>query len=197
MSIHPMLRDALRPLLRRKGMTATIVIMLALGVGVNAGIFSIFHQVLLQKLPMAQPDEMYALASSGPRQGANSTDGTGRDAFVFSYPMWQDLKAINGVKAPHEGLAGFRNFGANLGFEGHTSSASGSFVTPNYFDVLGLAPTLGRLFQPDEYTMAGEGAVVVLAHDYWQREFGADRDVIGRTLVVNGRSLEIIGVAPC
>ena len=166
-----------------------------LGVGVNAGIFSIFHQVLLQKLPIAQPDEMYALASPGPRQGANSTDGTGRAAFVFSYSMWQDLKAINGVKAPHDGLAGFRNFGANLGFEGQTSSASGSFVTPNYFDVLGLAPTLGRLFQPGEYTEAGEGAVVVLAHDYWQREFGADRGVIGRTLVVNGRSLEIIGVA--
>ena len=193
MSVHPTLRDALRPLIRRKGMTATIVIMLALGVGVNAGIFSIFHQVLLQKLPIAQPDEMYALASPGPRQGANSADGTGRDAFVFSYAMWRDLKAI---EAPHEGLAGFRNFGANLGFEGHTSSASGSFVTPNYFDVLGLAPTLGRLFQPDEYTMAGEGAVVVLAHDYWQREFGADRGVIGRTLVVNGRSLEITGVAP-
>ena len=193
MSAHPVIRDALRPLLRRKGMTATIVIMLALGVGVNAGSFSIFHQILLQKLPIAQPDEMYALASPGPRQGANSTDGTGRDPFVFSYSMWQDLNAI---EAPHEGLAGFRNFGANLGFEGQTSSASGSFVTPNYFQVLGLAPTLGRLFQPDEYKTAGERAVVVLAHGYWQREFGANRDVIGRTLVVNGQSLEIIGVAP-
>ena len=196
MSIHPTLRDALRPLFRRKGMTATIVVMLALGVGVNAGSFSIFHQILLQKLPIAQPDEMYALASPGPRQGANSTDGTGRDPFVFSYSMWQDLKANNGIKARHEGLAGFRNFGANLGYEGRTSSASGSFVTPNYFDVLGLAPKLGRLFQPDEHTTAGEGAVVVLAHGYWQREFGADPDVIGRKLVVNGQSLEITGVAP-
>ena len=196
MSAHPVIRDALRPLLRRKGVTAIVILTLALGVGVNTGVFSIFQQVLLQKLPIAQPDEMYALASPGPRQGADSNDGTGRVPFVFSYSMWQDLNTINGIKAPHKGLAGFRNFGANLGFEGRTSSASGSFVTPNYFDVLGLAPTLGRLFQPDEYTMAGEGAVVVLAHDYWQRELGADREVIGRTLVVNGRSVEIIGIAP-
>jgi len=193
MSVHPTLRDALRPLLRRKVVTGLIVVMLALGVGVNTGIFSFFHQVLLEKLPVAQPGQLHALASPGPRQGANSTDGTGRDPFVFSYSMWQDLKAID---APHQGLAGFRNFGANLGFEGQTSSASGAFVTPNYFEVLDLAPALGRLFRPGEYTEAGAGAVVVLAHEYWQREFGADPGVLGRSLVVNGRAMEIIGVAP-
>jgi len=193
MNVHPTLRDALRPLLRRKVMTGLIVVMLALGVGVNTGIFSFFHQVLLEKLPVAQPDQLHALASPGPRQGMNSTDGTGGDPFVFSYPMWQDLKAI---EAPHQGLAGFRHFGANLGFEGQTSSASGAFVTSNYFEVLDLAPALGRLFRPGEYTEAGEGAVVVLSHNYWLREFGGDRNVVGRTLVVNGRSMEIIGVAP-
>jgi len=193
MTVHPTLRDALRPLLRRKVVTGLIVVMLALGVGVNTGIFSIFHQVLLQQLPIAQPGQLHALASPGPRQGMNSTDGTGGDPFVFSYPMWHDLKAI---EAPHQGLAGFRNFGANLGFEGQTSSASGAFVTPNYFEVLDLAPALGRLFRPGEYTEAGEGAAVVLSHDYWRREFGGDRNVLGRRLVVNGRAMEIIGVAP-
>ncbi len=193
MNLQPSVRDALRPLVRRKGMSALIVVMLALGVGVNTGIFSIFQQVLLEKLPLVEPDQLHALASPGPRQGANSTDGTGDSSFVFSYSMWQDLKAI---EAPHAGLAGFRNFGANLGFDGRTASASGSFVTPNYFEVLGAAPTLGRLLRPAEYTEPGDGAVAILAHRYWQREFGADPDVIGRSLVVNGRSLEIIGVAP-
>jgi predicted permease len=193
MNVHPTLRDALRPLLRRKAVTGLIVVMLALGVGVNTGIFSFFHQVLLAELPIAQPDQLHALASPGPRQGANSTDGTGGDPFVFSYSMWQDLQAID---APHQGLAGFRNFGANLGFEGQTASATGGFVTPNYFEVLDLVPALGRLFRPGEYTEVGEGAVVVLSHGYWRRELGGDRNVVGRTLVVNGRSMEIIGVAP-
>lgn len=193
MNLPSMLRDGLRPLLRRKGISGLIVVMLALGVGVNTGIFSIFHQVLLQQLPISQPGQLHALASPGPRQGANSTDGTGRDPFVFSYSMWRDLKAID---APHQGLAGFRNFGANLGFEGQTSSASGVLVTPNYFEVLDLAPALGRLFRPGEYTEAGEGTVVVLSHDYWRREFGADRNVLGRSLIINGHAMEIIGVAP-
>lgn len=193
MNWPPILRDSLRPLLRRKVVTGLIVVMLALGVGVNAGIFSFFHQVLLEELPVSQPDQLHALASPGPRQGSNSTDGTGGDPFVFSYSMWQDLKAID---APHQGLAGFRNFGANLGFAGQTSSASGAFVTPNYFEVLDLVPALGRLFRPGEYTESGEGAVVVLSHDYWRRELGGDRNVLGRSLVVNGRAMEIIGVAP-
>ncbi|MFU8832138.1 MAG: ADOP family duplicated permease [Wenzhouxiangella sp.] len=193
MILPSMLRDGLRPLLRRKGVSGLIVVMLALGVGVNTGIFSIFHQVFLEQLPVAQPDRLHALASPGPRQGSNSVDGTGDDLYVFSYSMWQDLKTID---APHQGLAGFRNFGANLGFDGQTTTASGSFVTPNYFAVMNLAPALGRLFRPGEYTEAGEGDAVVLAYDYWRREFGADRDVLGRTLIVNGRAMEIIGVAP-
>lgn len=193
MNVPPLIRDALRPLLRRKVVSGLIVVMLALGVGVNTGIFSIFHQVLLEKLPIAQAEQLHALASPGPRQGANSADGTGDDLFVFSYSMWQDLKAID---APHQGLAGFRNFGANVGFDGQTTSVSGSFVTPNYFEVMDLAPALGRLFRPGEYTEAGEGATVVLAYDHWRREFGADPDVVGRTLIVNGRAMEIIGVAP-
>jgi predicted permease len=193
MSTPPLIRDALRPLLRRKGMTVTILLMLALGVGVNTGIFSFFHQVLLEKLPVAQPGQLHALASPGPRQGANSTDGTGGDRFVFSYSMWQDLKAID---APHQGLAGFRNFGANLGIAGQTSSATGGFVTSNFFSVLDLAPALGRLFRPGEYSEAGEGAVAVLSHGYWQRELGGDRNVVGRSLVINGRAMEVIGIAP-
>ncbi|MEE4329867.1 MAG: ADOP family duplicated permease [Wenzhouxiangella sp.] len=193
MSAHPLVRDTFRPLLRRKGLTVTILVMLALGVGVNAGIFSIFQQVLLQKLPIDQPDAVYALSSPGPKQGMNSSDGTGRDEYVFSYSMWQDLQAVD---ASHGGLAGFRNFGANLGFEGRTASASGSFVTANYFDVLGLSPSAGRLFRSMEFSNAGEGAGVVLAYPYWQREFGADPAAVGQTLVINGRAMNIIGVAP-
>ena len=107
--------------------------------------------------------------------------------------MWQDL---NRIDAEHQGIAGFRHFGANLAFAGRTVSARGSFVTANYFSVLQLQPTLGRLFTAGDYTAAGEGDMAVLAHRYWQRELGEDPDVIGKSMIINGRSMQIIGVAP-
>lgn len=193
MTLPPLLRDGLRPLLRRRGITAIIVITLALGVGVNVGIFSIFQQVLLQKLPVPSPEQLYALSSPGPKQGRNSTSGTGGSEMTFSHPMWRDLSAI---EAPHEGLAGFRGFGANLAFDGATINGSGVFVTANYFDVLGLAPAAGRLFRSGEFVNAGEGDGVVLSYAYWQRDFGADPDAIGRPVIVNGTTFRIVGVAP-
>ncbi|MBU1189737.1 MAG: ABC transporter permease [Gammaproteobacteria bacterium] len=189
----PFLQHSLRPLLRRRGTTAIILITLALGVGVNTGIFSIFQQILLQHLPVPAPTQLYAFASPGPKQGHNSNSGTGGTEMTFSYPMWQDL---NSISADHQGIAGFRHFGANLAFAGRTVSARGSLVTANFFSVLQLQPTLGRLFNESDYRVAGEGDIAVLAHRYWQRELGEDPDVVGQSLVINGRSMQIIGVAP-
>lgn len=188
-----LIRDSLRPLMRRRGVTFIIVLTLALGVGVNAGIFSVFQQVLLQKLPVPQPERLFALTSTGPKQGAVSTTGSGGNEYVFSYSTWRDLRALD---AGHRGIAGHRNFGANLSFDGQTVSATGAFVTANYFETLALAPSLGRLFSVDDFTVAGEGEGVVLSHRYWQRSFGEDPQAIGQTLIINGRSMEIVGVAP-
>ena len=193
MQRFPFLGHSLRPLLRRQGTTAIILVTLALGVGVNAGIFSIFQQILLQHLPVPAATQLYALSSPGPKQGHNSTSGSGGSDKVFSYPMWQDL---NRMEAEHHGIAGFRHFGANLAFAGSTVSARGSFITDNFFSVLQLQPTLGRLFTAGDYTAAGEGDMAVLAHRYWQRELGEDPNVIGKSLIINGRSMQIIGVAP-
>lgn len=193
MTLPPLLRDGLRPLLRRRAITAIIVITLALGVGVNVGIFSIFQQVLLQKLPVPNPEQLYALSSPGPKQGMNSNSGTGGTEMVFSHSMWRDLAKID---APHDGLAGFRGFGANLAFDGSTVNGSGVFVSANYFDVLGLTPAAGRLFRSNEFGNPGEGEGVVLSHAYWQRDFGADPAVIGQTMIVNGKTFRIVGVAP-
>jgi len=193
MNLQPVLRDALRPLLRRKGVTSIILITLALGVGVNLAIFSVFQQVLLQKLPIPEPDQIHALSSPGPKQGMTSSSGTGRQEMIFSHAMWRDLSSID---APHQGIAGFRNFGANLAFRGDTKSASGVLVTDNYFDVLDLKPAAGRLYRTNEFASPGDGGAAVLSHAYWRQNFGSDPDVIGQTLVVNGKSFEIIGVAP-
>jgi hypothetical protein len=101
----------LRPLLRRTGTTAVIVLTLALGIGVNTGIYSFFHQVLLQQLDVPEPERLVVLQSPGPRSGAISTSGAGDSAQIFSFPMFQDLKNAGGGL---EGIAGYRSFGVNL-----------------------------------------------------------------------------------
>jgi predicted permease len=181
----------LRPLSRRPGTSALIVLTLALGIGVNAGMFSVFHQALLTPLAVHEPDQLAILASPGPKAGAVSASGTGPSEQVFSFPMLEDLQQVDPATAR---VAGYRSLGVNLAARGSTESAAGALVTPNFFEVLGLVPAAGRLFRPG----AGAGAErgVVLTHAYWQERFGRDRSVIGETLVVNGQPLEIIGIAP-
>ena len=185
-------REALRPLLRRRGVSLVILLTLALGVGVNAGIFSIFRQVLIDPLPVVEPDQLYILSTSGPKRGMVSTSGSGGLPRIFSYPMLQDLRRVD---APHRGIAGFRDFGINVGMEGRTISGRGQFVTANYFEVLAMQPAAGRLFRGDEFEPVDAPDRVVLAHNYWRREFGGDPRVVGGSIVVNGRSMEIVGVA--
>lgn len=187
------LRDAVRPLLRRKGIAAIVVLTLALGVGVNAGIFSVFHQILLQELEVPDPGEIVVLDSPGPRDGSVTTDGTGRDRQIFSYPLYRDLRSASGTLT---GMAAFRSIGINLGARGQTTSGRGLLVSGNYFDVLEIRPVAGRFFSREELDTAGAPRVTVLSHSLWQDRFGGDPSMIGESIMVNGQSLEIIGVAP-
>ena len=187
------LRDSLRPLLRRRGVTAIVILTLALGVGVNAGIFSVFHQILLQELSVPDPEEIVVLDSPGPRDGSVTTDGTGRDRQIFSYPLYEDLRSATDTLA---GMAAFRSIGINLGARGQTTSGRGLLVSGNYFDVLALRPVAGRFFSDDELESAGAPRVVVLTYGLWQDRFGGDPAMVGESIMVNGHSLEIIGVAP-
>src|SRR6056297_2575500 len=188
-----LLRDSLRPLMRRKGMTAIIIGTLALGVGVNAGLFSVFHQILLQELSVPAPEEIVVLDSPGPRDGSVTTDGAGPDSQIFSYPLYQDLRSASDMLA---GMAAFRSIGINLGARGETTSGRGQLVSGSFFDVLELQPVAGRFFSRDELQTEGAPRIVVLSHGLWQDRFGGDPSMIGESIVVNGQSLEIIGVAP-
>lgn len=193
MKVDTIRRGALRPLLRRPGTTAVIVLTLALGIGVNTGIYSIFHQVLLQKLDVPAPDRLVVLRSEGPLSGSVSTSSAGGSEQVFSYPMFRDLRDASDRLT---GIAAYRNFGVNLAGRDRTSSGAGAFVSDNYFDVLGLRPAAGRLSWSNAGTSGAAPRVVVLSHAFWQERYGADRSAIGETLVVNGQPLEILGVAP-
>ncbi len=107
--------------------------------------------------------------------------------------MFRDLQKMQTVFTD---VAAHVEFGANLSFEGQTISGGGMLVSGSYFPVLGVQPAIGRLIAPQDDQKVGESPVVVLSHAYWSSRFGQRGDVINQTMVVNGQTLTIIGVAP-
>ena len=187
------LRRAVRTLFSTPFVTTIAVASLALGIGANAAIFSLFEQFLLRPLPVQEPDRLVNLAAPGPKPGSTSCGNAGGCDEVFSYPMFRDLER---EQTSFTGLAAHVSFGTNLAYHGETMSGSGSFISGSYFGVLGLQPALGRLIGPTDDRSAGESPIVVLSHDYWRSRFDEDPDVVDETLVVNGQALTIVGVGP-
>src|SRR5204862_1704467 len=111
---------------------------------------------------------------------------------VFSYAMFRDLQK---VQTSFTGIAMHVSFGANLAFDGETMSGQGLLVSGNYFQVLQVQPALGRLFDSNDDRLVGEAPVVVLSHAFWTSKFGADPGVLNKTIIVNGQTLTIVGVA--
>jgi predicted permease len=187
------LHNALRQVFKRPGLSAIVVILLALGIGSTTAMFSIFHAILLAPLPVPEADRLVNLRSPGPKWGMMNTDMAGDGEDVFSYPMFRDLEAQQDVFA---GLAAHKGFDANLASGRSTMNGTGVLVSGEYFTALGAPPTLGRLILPADEPRLGESSVVVLSHAYWQDQFGGDPGVLGRALTVNGQPLTVIGVAP-
>ena len=184
---------ALRQIVRRPIVSAVVILMLAIGIGSTTAMFSLFEVFLLRPLPVANPERLVNLNSPGPKPGSISIGYSGEFDAVFSYPMFRDLES---QQSAFIGLAAHRTFDANLSYEGRSVAAVGVLVSGGYFRVLGLQPALGRLIDAQDESPAGDAAVAVLSHDYWQAAFGADPNVTGRSLIVNGRPLRIVGVAP-
>jgi len=188
------LRNAARQFVRRPGLSLVVILMLALGIGATTAIFSVFHQVLVQPLPVPEPQRLVNLAGPGPQWGPNTCSNAGTCDRVFSYPMYRDLAAGQSV---FTGIAAHRDFYASVkSGQGPARTANGVLVSGSYFSVLAVAPTAGRLIGPNDEPKIGESAVVVLGYDYWQSAFGGAPDAVGRTLTVNGQELTIVGVTP-
>ena len=173
--------------------TAIAVLSVALGIGANVAIFSIFNQTLLRPLPVQEPDGLVNFVSPGPRTGSSSCGQSGSCDAVFSYPMFRDLER---GQTSFTGIAAHRDFGANIAYGGSSEGGDGAFVSGSYFSVLGLTPAAGRLLGPSDEREQGGGHVAVLSEEYWRRRFGGREDVINQTLLVNGQALTIVGVAP-
>jgi predicted permease len=187
------IRLAFRHLLKSPFVTSIAIASLALGIGANAAIFSMVDQILLRPLPVVQPSRLVNFKAPGPNPGSQSCSMIGECDEVFSYPMFLDLQREQTVFTD---IAAHVGFGANISAQGRTMSSEGLLVSGSYFPVLGLVPALGRLIGPDDARVPGDARVAVLAYDYWRGALGGDPAVVGKTIIVNGQSLEVIGVAP-
>lgn len=186
------LRLAVRTLVKTPFVMLVAVVSLALGIGANTAIFSIFDRILLRPLPVVAPEDLVNLGVPGPKPGSTSCNQAGECEYVFSYPMYRDLERLQPV---FTGMAGHVAFGVNVAARGTTSSTEGMQVTGSYFSTLGVQPALGRVLMPSDDTTAGAHPVVVLSHGFWASHFGLDPSILNEQIVVNGTSLTVVGVA--
>jgi putative ABC transport system permease protein len=179
------LRFALRALARRPGFAAVAVLTLAVGIGGTSAVFSVARGVLLRPLPFRDPDRLVLvyernLVRDRPRNVVNPGN----------YLEWRDRNTS------FEGIAAFGNPGSTVQRgQDAPERLEGGAVTANFFDVLGVAPALGRAFTADD-ARPGAPEVVVLSDGYFRRRFDADASAVGRTLTVNGAPATVVGVMP-
>jgi putative ABC transport system permease protein len=177
------LRYGLRMLARSPGFTVTAVLTLALGIGASTAVFSVVNTVLLKPLPYADPNRLVAVESMW-------TEGTPVPN-PLSYPNFFDFRARNHTLAH---LVTWRDTELALTGAGEPVQLDGEMVTWDLFPALGIQPDLGRGFLPSEE--AAGTRVVVLSHALWQRQFGGDRGIVGRTITLERKPYTVIGVAP-
>jgi putative ABC transport system permease protein len=171
-------RCAFRNLSRHRGFTAVAAISLALGIGANAAIFSVFYSVLLQPLPYKNADGLYTV---------------GRTSNVSTFVTGPELDAWRASNHVFEGLAGWNDGSFNLTGFGTPERVQGAWVTPDLLSVLGVPPALGRDFAAADERPGAPG-VMLLTHDFWKRHFGSDPTVAGRSVLLNGQQYTIVGV---
>jgi putative ABC transport system permease protein len=192
---------ALRALRKTPGFTAVVVGTLAVGLGMNTAVFSIVNAVMLRSLPYRQPDrlvslweevtktdELVNLYSSGRNLGAA---GSHQRITVSPANLTDYRKGTNAF----EELAGVEATQMNLTGNGSPERLSGERVTANYFSALGVTPEIGRCFTAAE-DRPGSDAVAMISHDFWQRRLGGDTAVLGRTVMLDARPYQVIGVMP-
>ena len=187
------LRVALRGLRRAPGLVVTAVLSLALGIGANAAIFSLFDQLLVRPLPVPHPEQLVKLVAPGPRSGGSSCGDIGECEETLSYPMFRDLeRGKNGLTA----VAGHTLVDASITYGDRTLPGRAALVSGGYFRALQLQPALGRLLQPSDDETLGGPSIGVLDYGYWQSQLGGDPTVLNRTIVVDGQPVTVVGVAP-
>lgn len=198
------LRYALRTFRRTPALAAVIIASLALGIGANSAIFSVIDAVMLKMLPVRDPQQLVMLKWSAPKWpraflqdeegGGGHDSGDVFSATSFASNTYREIKEQNRVFDNTFAYAA-NDEDVNIELNGHAESAHLQAVSGNFFDGLGVSPVLGRTLLPGDDTDAAPPAVMV-SDAFWQKHFGSASDVSGKTLTINGDTVNIVGVAP-
>jgi putative ABC transport system permease protein len=178
------LRYGLRMLVKNPSFTIIAVIALALGIGANSAIFSVVNTVLLRPLPYKEPDRLVMVWEEATQQGFPSNTPS-----VANFIDWRNQNQV------FEGMAATARQSFNLTGVGDPERIDGRRVSANLFTLLGVEPQLGRAFLPEE-DRPGANRVVIISHGLWQRRFGSDMNITGKSLNLNGESFTVVGVMP-
>jgi putative ABC transport system permease protein len=189
------IRYALRQLRKSPAFTLTVIVTLALGIGANAAVFTLFDQVLLRMLPVQKPKELVRFEWSGTFNGTMSSFGgdSANHFSYFSYPMYKDLRDRNQV---FQGVLATDETTVGVSWRNQAENENAEIVSGNYFELLGLKPAHGRLLSALDDTGKNANPVAVLSYNYWKTRFGASPEVVGKTVLINGHPFTILGVAP-
>src|SRR2546422_3572970 len=177
------IRYSIRTLVKSPQFTIVALVVLALGIGANAAIFSVVNAVLLRPLPFRDPDRLVLLSMHRARDAAVT--------LPFSFPDYFDLRDQSGSFD----AIGAWSFGRGNVSAGEPEQVMFAAATANVFSILGVAPAIGPGFVPSD-DRAGARRVAIIRHGLLQRRFGADRGAVGRPLTLDGRTYEIAGVLP-
>ena len=180
------LRYAARTLLKRPGFSLIAVLTLALGIGANTAIFSVVNATLLRPLPFKDPERVVMIWGFLPKMAQTS------DTLPNSAPNFEGLKA---KAQSFEHLAAFRSWSWQLTGSGEPELLRGARVSAGFFEAVGAGPMLGRAFTAEE-DVPNRAPVAIISHGLWQRHFGGDQNVLGRTITLTGQNAMIVGVVP-
>ncbi len=188
-----MLKLALRSLVKNPGFSAVVVLTLALGIGANTAMFSLVDALMLRQLAVKNPGELWRVFDDGPSpDGARA--GT-QVADIYSWPLAQRFAQALPAGTTLAAMTPPTRFTARLGAEAATTTLTGQLVSGGYFATLGAQPALGRLFTADDTASANDNPIAVMGYGFWQRQFGGDPGVVGRTIVINRVPITVVGIA--
>jgi len=182
-------RYALRVLLKNPGFTAIAVLTLALGIGANTAIFAVVNAVLLKPLPFAEPERLMLAHMTVP----DRENPGGHRETVWSYPKYRSFLEIQKV---FDNTAMFAQRDIALSGDDNPERVRGEVITERYPAILGVHPIAGRPFTGDEANREGQTAVAMIGHALWQRRFGGDRAIVGRTIQINAQPYTVVGILP-
>jgi predicted permease len=182
-SVSQDVRYSLRQLRKQKGFTIVAVLTLALGIGVNTAMFSVLNTFLFRSLPYPEPDRLVRIWRTSPHS----------QTWPHSAANFFDQHDQNNV---FEKMAAYNFASRNLTEQGHTAERLLSLAaTGDFFPLMNVAPAYGRVFKPEEFE-PGADNVIILTDRFWTRRFGSDPNVVGRTIQLDGKSVEVVGVMP-